>query len=575
MPLLHGGFLSTGRQLLCGILPDRLQQREARLSTCALLRLHQALVQQVCQLLQHRSIVGLRRGRCLESLEDADRLHCFQRETAGEDREAPEQLLFACLQQVVAPGNRVAQRLLALWQVSCPPAGQRQAVLQSCQQGSRGEQRENRRGQLECQWQPVQALADLDDGGRILARQGEIGPGLTRTLDEQSHRRDLHEVLQVRYVCGVRQRERWHRHDLLVTHAQGLAARHEQFEPRGQLERLGCQRSRGNQLLDVVEHEQHLSGPQVLQQPLVHRSAPALGHTKRSGHGRDNERGVFERGQRDERDAVCELRGEIGSHLHRQSCFADTAWPGQRHQTHILPLQQGLGLCALLFAIDEPPARHGQRGQPSRYRGLSRGGETLGQELRQVVGDPLAQLLGRGELLVRSGILRADAVEQRMQALLPLWSGCLDIDQLRFPARELVLVLQAGYLHTGGDPAIALPVEADEDIALRQVGPVQLARWIRACAQLEKHGRQAQLRDGLSCRSPLRGQLVERRADKHPHALVRRADHRRSAGSLYRSAFCIQRMICLHRESSPFQEPHFLFKCRFRKVLLKNHNHEV
>ena len=77
MPLLQGGFFSTGRQLLCGILPDRLQQREARLSTCALLRLHQALVQQVCQLLQHRSIVGLRRGRCLDSLEDADRLHCF------------------------------------------------------------------------------------------------------------------------------------------------------------------------------------------------------------------------------------------------------------------------------------------------------------------------------------------------------------------------------------------------------------------------------------------------------------------------------------------------------------------
>ena len=107
-------------------------------------------------------------------------------------------MLFACLQQVVAPGNRVAQRLLALWQVPCPPAGQRQAMLQSCQQGSRGEQRENRRDQLERQRQPVQALADLDDGGRILARQGEIGPGLARTLDEQGHRRDLDEVVEVR-----------------------------------------------------------------------------------------------------------------------------------------------------------------------------------------------------------------------------------------------------------------------------------------------------------------------------------------------------------------------------------------
>src|SRR5260221_5792564 len=31
----------------------------------------------------------------------------------------------------------------------------------------------------------------------------------------------------------------------------------------------------------------------------------------------------------------------------------------------------------------------------------------------------------------------------------------------------LVLVLQAGHLHGGRDPAIALPVEAHEDIALR------------------------------------------------------------------------------------------------------------
>ena len=170
---------------------DRLQQREARFSACALLRLHQALVQQVRQLLQHRSLVGLRRGRGPRSIENADRLHRFQRETAGEDRETPEQLLFACLQQVIAPGNRVAQRLLALWQVPCPPAGQRQAVLQSCQQGGRGEQRENCRGQLERQRQPVQALADLDDGGRILSREGEIGPGLTRTLDEQSYRWNL------------------------------------------------------------------------------------------------------------------------------------------------------------------------------------------------------------------------------------------------------------------------------------------------------------------------------------------------------------------------------------------------
>ena len=105
--------------------------------------------------------------------------------------------MFALLQQVIAPGNGVAQGLLALWQVPRSPTGQREPTLQSCQQGSRGEQREDRRSQLQRQWQPVQALADLDDGGRILSREGEIGPGFVRTLDEQRHRRDLDEVLQV------------------------------------------------------------------------------------------------------------------------------------------------------------------------------------------------------------------------------------------------------------------------------------------------------------------------------------------------------------------------------------------
>src|SRR5205085_7027383 len=142
-------------------------------------------------------------------------------------RQSPEQVLFALLQQVVAPGNRVAQRLLALGQIPCPPTGQRQAALQSCQQGGRREQREDRCRQFERQWQPVQALAELDDGGRILAREGEIGPGLACTLDEQGHGRDLPEVCEVGYVCGVRQRERWHRQELLVTHAQGLTAGHE------------------------------------------------------------------------------------------------------------------------------------------------------------------------------------------------------------------------------------------------------------------------------------------------------------------------------------------------------------
>src|SRR5205814_1776963 len=124
-------------------------------------------------------------------------------------------------------------------------------------------------------------------------------------------------------------------------------------------------------------------------------------------------------------------------------------------------------------------------------------------------------------------------------------------------------------------PAIALPVEANEDITLRQVGPVELTWWVGSGAQLEKHGRQAQLGDGFARSYSLGGQLLERRADKDAHALVRGTDYRSSIGCLCWLAFCNKRMICLHSESSPFQEQYFLLSCRFRIVLLKNHNHEA
>ena len=47
MPLLRNGHLSACHQKFLGVLVDRLQHGKARLPTHALLRLHQALVQQL------------------------------------------------------------------------------------------------------------------------------------------------------------------------------------------------------------------------------------------------------------------------------------------------------------------------------------------------------------------------------------------------------------------------------------------------------------------------------------------------------------------------------------------------
>jgi hypothetical protein len=55
---------------------------------------------------------------------------------------------------------------------------------------------------------------------------------------------------------------------------------------------------------------------------------------------------------------------------------------------------------------------------------------------------------------------------------LTLWGGHLQVDELGPIAGQGVLVLQAGQLLARRDPPVALPVQADEDVALLQVGTV-------------------------------------------------------------------------------------------------------
>ena len=63
-----------------------------------------------------------------------DGLRRLQREPADEDAEASEQSLLFGRQQVVAPGDRIAQRLLAGRQVPRAARQQREPALQAAQQ---------------------------------------------------------------------------------------------------------------------------------------------------------------------------------------------------------------------------------------------------------------------------------------------------------------------------------------------------------------------------------------------------------------------------------------------------------
>gem|GEM_PF-5805461 len=87
-----------------------------------------------------------------------------------------------------------------------------------------------------------------------------------------------------------------------------------------------------------------------------------------------------------------------------------------------------------------------------------------------------------------------------------------------------VVELEVGDLLAWRDPAVALPVDRDEDMALLEVGAVQLARRMGPGAELEHHRREVQPLDRLSGGLSLLRQLLQRRADEDPQALVRGAD---------------------------------------------------
>ncbi len=104
--------LAARYQALQSVLSDRLQHRKTRLSLPTLRRFgqryQQAVVYQRRQPLQDVASLGFVRAGA------AHGFRRFQGAPTGEDGEAPEQRLLADVEEVVAPGDRVAQRPLSL-----------------------------------------------------------------------------------------------------------------------------------------------------------------------------------------------------------------------------------------------------------------------------------------------------------------------------------------------------------------------------------------------------------------------------------------------------------------------------
>ena len=165
----------------------------------------------------------------------------------------------------------------------------------------------------------------------------------------------------------------------------------------------------------------------------------------------------------------------------------------------------------------------------SRVARPARRVEALREQDGEVRLDQLGQLLGRRERRVRRGVVVADPPEELGEARFAL-GRLLQVDELRhLGGREPVLVLEAGDLLVGRDPAVVLPVDPHEDVALVEVGAVQLLRRMRPGTELEHDRCEAQPFDRGACGTALGLELLQGRAHEDAQPLVGRADARAGA----------------------------------------------
>ena len=186
----------------------------------------------------------------------ADGLDVRDRASSCEDGHSPEHALLRLCQERVAPADRRVERLLSLGNVASARCEHVERVVEPLEQRIRRQQPEAGSGELECERQAVQALADGRDGRRVLRRQLERFPGRLGALDEQRDGGRTAERMGIVDVQVVRQGQGRHPVFVLAADAQRRLARDEEAELRCGGEQLGHEGRRGQDLLEVVEHEQ-------------------------------------------------------------------------------------------------------------------------------------------------------------------------------------------------------------------------------------------------------------------------------------------------------------------------------
>jgi hypothetical protein len=268
-------------------------------------RSRQLVPAEVAQRLRHRESPAV--GRRLdashqrevhERLERPERvrrpygLHGVQRDRTRERAEAGEQDLVLRGEQAVRPLECRLRAPVAFGRVTGHIAQHVGGRFQTAQQ-LRGREHGDAGGrQLDCEREPADAFAHVRHRGGLIRRGAPAGRGGVRALGEQCRR-------------GLG-RERVERHDGLTAHVQRRLAGDEHAQVPSAFEQRGDGGTGGQDLLEVVEHEQRppLAQPR---REAGRQFAGLVSELERAGDGGQDAGGIADRRERDHERAAGQI----------------------------------------------------------------------------------------------------------------------------------------------------------------------------------------------------------------------------------------------------------------------------
>ncbi len=310
-------------------------------------------------------------------------------------------MLFILVEQVMRPRHEIVQCSVSLDHRRLRAVEEIEATIQALSEHRRAHRAQTRRGELDGEWESIEAAYDLGDGSGIVGSELEVRVRGSGAFDEQAHRRRFRER---RDVATERQdRQRSDAPDLFAGKPENLAARREDRHIGAPTEQpIDERRDRRPEVLAVVENEQGAAAAQVLHQRVFDREVLALLDVDGGCDRRDRRRRVANRRELDHEHLASELLPEVGRDAQREPRLADAARTGQREEP-ITP-HTGDDLRDDLLAPDEGCRR--DRQAVGHRRSLRRG---AGPEQRRIIGEDLVF-----EVTERGGWCQAELFPEQM-----------------------------------------------------------------------------------------------------------------------------------------------------------------